>query len=131
VPPIGSLFAAFLGIDPLKEILSKSTLATQGVHVHALLSRGFFPGLISGPFAQGLRLAFILAAVACFIGAVFSWLRGPGQSQVFHTMGDNVEVGLSGAGEIAMSDVGAGATGAFLESQDSDDVEKSTTALKR
>jgi hypothetical protein len=53
-----------------------------------------------------------MAAVACFIGAVFSWLRGAGQSEVFHSMSDDVEVGLSGAGEIAMSDVGAGSTGA-------------------
>jgi hypothetical protein len=127
VPPIGSLFAAFLGINPLKEILSKSTLATQGVHAQVLLSRGYFPSLISGPFAHGLRLAFLLAALACLVGAVFSWLRGAGQSQVFHTMSDDVEVGLSGAGEIAMSDVGAGTTGAFLESEASDELEENTT----
>jgi hypothetical protein len=92
-----------------------------------LLSRGYFPSLISGPFAHGLRLAFLLAALACLVGAVFSWLRGAGQSQVFHTMSDDVEVGLSGAGEIAMSDVGAGTTGAFLESEASDELEENTT----
>jgi MFS family permease len=118
VPPIGSLFAAFLGINPLKEILSASTLATHGVHSTVLLSRGFFPDLISGPFAHGLRLAFMLAALVCFIGAGFSWLRGAGQSQVFHSMSDNIEVGLSGAGDIAMSDVGAGSTGASLAADD-------------
>ncbi|MGA2293835.1 MAG: MFS transporter [Acidimicrobiales bacterium] len=115
VPPIGSLFAAFLGINPLKEILSPAVLASHAVNSHELLSQGFFPHLISGPFAHGLRLAFMMAAVACFIGALFSWLRGAGQSQVFHTLSDDVEVGLSGVGEIAMADVGAGTTGAYLD----------------
>jgi MFS family permease len=115
VPPIGSLFAAFLGINPLKEIVSASALSAHGVHTSVLLSRGFFPNLISGPFAHGLRLAFLMAALACVIGAIFSWLRGAGQSQVFHTLSDDIEVGLSGAGEIAMSDVGAGSSGAYLE----------------
>jgi MFS family permease len=117
VPPIGSLFAAFLGINPLKEIVRASALSAHGVHTSVLLNRGFFPDLISGPFAHGLRLAFMLAALACIIGALFSWLRGAGQSQVFHTMSDDIEVGLSGAGEIAMSDVGAGSSGAFLDSE--------------
>jgi MFS family permease len=115
VPPIGSLFAAFLGINPLKEIVSPSVLASSAVHTRVLLSHGFFPGLISAPFAHGLRLAFMLAALFCFIGAVFSWLRGAGQSRVFHSMSDDVEVGLSGAGDIAMSDVGAASSGAYLD----------------
>jgi hypothetical protein len=131
VPPIGSLFAAFLGIDPLKEILSKATLATHGVHAQVILSHGFFPNLISGPFAHGLRFAFILAAIACFVGAVFSWMRGAGQSQVFHTMSDDVEVGISGAGEIAMSDVGAGTTGAFLDDGASSATDENTNTLTR
>jgi hypothetical protein len=65
-----------------------------------------------------------LAALACFIGALFSWFRGAGQSQVFHTMSDDVEVGLSAAGEIAMSDVGAGSSGAYLEPEPSDELEE-------
>jgi len=117
VPPIGSLFAAFLGINPLKEIVSPAVLASPAVHAKVLLSHGFFPGLISAPFAHGLRLAFTLAALFCFVGAVFSWLRGAGQSQVFHSMSDDVEVGLSGAGEMAMSEVGAGSSGAYLDEE--------------
>ena len=120
VPPIGSLFSAFLGIDPLKEIVSHAALTAPGVHTQLLLSRGFFPSLISAPFAHGLRLAFIMAAVACFIGAAFSWMRGAGHSEVFHTLSDDVEVGLAGAGDIAMSDVGAGSSGAFLDSDESE-----------
>jgi len=133
VPPIGSLFAAFLGINPLKEILSPAVLASHAVNSHVLLSQGFFPDLISGPFAHGLRLAFLMAAVACFIGALFSWLRGAGQSEVFHTMSEDVEVGLSGAGEIAMADVGAGTIGAYLdpEADPSDEPHESGTRVGR
>jgi hypothetical protein len=115
VAPIGSLFSAFLGINPIKEILSAPVLAAPGVHATVLLGRGFFPGLIAGPFAHGLRMAFILAAAICFLGAVFSWMRGGGQSQVFHTMGEDFEEGIAGAGEIAMAEVGVGSPGAVLE----------------
>ena len=117
VPPIGSLFAAFLGINPLKEILSPAVLASHSVHGTVLLSHGFFPSLISAPFAHGLRLAFLLAAFFCFVGAVFSWMRGAGQSQVFHTMSDDVELGISSTGDVAMSDAGAGSSGAYLDDE--------------
>ena len=118
VPPIGSLFAAFLGINPIKEMISPSVLASPGVHSTVLLGRGFFPGLIAGPFGHGLRMAFILAALVCFLGAVFSWMRGAGQSQVFHTMGEDIEEGIAGAGEIAMGEIGVGSPGALLEPGD-------------
>lgn len=41
-----------------------------------LTSRSFFPSLISGPFANGLWIAFAFAIVACLVAAVASWLRG-------------------------------------------------------
>ena len=113
--PIGSLFAAFLGINPIQQLLGPHVLAQAGAHASFLTGRSFFPGLISGPFGHGLRLAFILAAVICFIGAIFSWLRGPGHSEVMHTLAADVEEGLGGAGEIAMAEVGAGSPGSVLE----------------
>jgi len=63
-------------------------------------------------------MAFILAALVCFLGAVFSWMRGAGQSQVFHTMGEDIEEGIAGAGEIAMGEIGVGSPGALLEPGD-------------
>lgn len=115
LPPIGSLFSAFLGINPIKEILSSSVLSAPGVHTRVLTSSGFFPNLISGPFGHGLKLAFISAAMVCFLGAVFSWLRGGGQSKVFHSLSEDIEEGLAGAGEIAMSEVGVGSPGSVME----------------
>ncbi len=65
-PPIGSLFSAFLGYNPIKELLGP-TGALQHLPAHQaayLTSRSFFPKLIEQPFAHGLHLAFTLAAVA-------------------------------------------------------------------
>jgi MFS family permease len=115
VPPIASLFAAFLGVNPIMTIVPPSVLAAPGVHAAVLTGHSFFPSLIAGPFAHGLREAFALAAITCFAGAVFSWMRGPGQSVVHHTLGEDMEEGLAGAAEIAMSEVGVGSPGEVLE----------------
>src|SRR5699024_2566519 len=45
-------------------------------HADYLTGRSFFPQLISGPFADGLAVAFGFAIVACLIAAIASWLRG-------------------------------------------------------
>ena len=105
--PIGSLFAAFLGINPIHQLLGAHLLAQPGVHAGYLTGRSFFPDLISKPFGHGLRLAFSLAAVLCFIGAGFSWLRGSGQSQVMHSFAEDAEEGLADVGDVAMAEVGA------------------------
>jgi MFS family permease len=113
--PIGSLFAAFLGINPIHELLGAHLLAQPGVHAGFLTGRSFFPHLISGPFGKGLRLAFVLAAVLCFIGAVFSWMRGSGQSEVHHSFAEDAEEGLAEVGDVAMAEVGAGSPGVIPE----------------
>jgi MFS family permease len=109
--PIGSLFAAFLGINPIHELLGSHLLATAGSHASYLTGRNFFPNLISGPFKQGLRLAFIAAAGLCFLGAVFSWMRGPGQSTEMRTLAADAEEGLANVGEVAMAEAGVGLAG--------------------
>jgi hypothetical protein len=42
----------------------------------AITGHGFFPGLISGPFHQGLSVVFTFALVVCLVAAAASWLRG-------------------------------------------------------
>ncbi len=77
-PPIGSLFSAFLGFNPIKQLLGP-TGALQKLPAHQaayITSRSFFPNLISEPFAGGLHLAFTFAAGATAIGVVASALRG-------------------------------------------------------
>ena len=59
-PPIGSLFSAFLGYNPIKELLGP-TGALQHLSPSQLAyitGRTFFPKLIEQPFASGLHLAF-------------------------------------------------------------------------
>ncbi len=115
IPAIGSLFSAFLGINPMQQLLGAHVLAQPGVHSTALLARAFFPGLISKPFASGLHMAFLAAAALCFIGAVFSWLRGSARPEGFHSWAEETEEGLAGVAEVAMAEAGVGSPGAVLE----------------
>ena len=77
LPPVGSLFASFLGYNPMQVLLG-STELSHLPHATAayLTSRQFFPHLISSAFSRGLTEAFSFAAGACLLGAVASLLRG-------------------------------------------------------
>jgi MFS family permease len=78
LPPVGSLFAAFLGFNPIARLLGPSgTLDTlPRASVDTLTGKQFFPHLISGPFHQGLIVVFGAAAAMMVLGALFSLLRG-------------------------------------------------------
>jgi MFS family permease len=77
LPPVGSLFAAFLGYDPMKTLLGPHVLAKlPAARAAYITGRSFFPKLISGPFSTGLREAFTFAAGACVVAAGASWMRG-------------------------------------------------------
>jgi MFS family permease len=77
LPPTGALFAAYLGYNPMKAILPAAVLnALPAASQATLLSRTFFPGLISKPFDAGLRLAFSISVILSLIAAVASLLRG-------------------------------------------------------
>jgi hypothetical protein len=114
LPPIGSLFSAFLGFNPIQQLLPSAAAAhVSAAHYAFLTGRGFFPNMISGPFGHGLHLAFLMAAFCCFLGAVFSWLRGTPayESPVGDTPAHEREAGLAGAGDAAMEEIGAGSPG--------------------
>jgi MFS family permease len=73
-PPIGSLFSAFLGYNPIKALLGP-TGALHALPAHQvayLTGRSFFPRLIQGAFAHGLHLAFAFAAIAMVVAAAAS-----------------------------------------------------------
>ncbi len=73
LPPVGSLFAAFLGYNPIAELLAPSRALQQpGVNAEHLTGKTFFPDLISGPFHSGLVVVFVAAAVMMLIGVVAS-----------------------------------------------------------
>jgi MFS family permease len=77
VPPLGYLFAAFLGINPLKSLLGPKVLAHLAPQQAALITgRSFFPHLIGAPFKNALLYILIFAAVMSVIAAIASALRG-------------------------------------------------------
>lgn len=78
-PPVGSLFAAFLGYNPMAELLAPGGgLQQPGVNADVLTGTTFFPELISGPFHTGLVVVFGTAAVMMVLGGVAS-LFNPGR----------------------------------------------------
>ncbi len=77
LPPVSTLFAAFLGYSPVQHLVGASVLAHLSRHQVAVLDgRSFFPALISKPFANGLHAAFDFSIGACLVAAGASWLRG-------------------------------------------------------
>jgi EmrB/QacA subfamily drug resistance transporter len=77
LPPVSILFAAFLGYNPIAQLVGAHALnALPAADQAALTGHSFFPQLISGPFHSGLHAAFIFAIVACLVAAGASWLRG-------------------------------------------------------
>ncbi|OLT94250.1 MFS transporter [Mycobacterium syngnathidarum] len=73
LPPVGSLFAAFLGYNPMAELLAPyDSLHQTGVNADVITGQTFFPQLITDPFHSGLTVVFTAAAVMMVIGAVAS-----------------------------------------------------------
>jgi EmrB/QacA subfamily drug resistance transporter len=77
LPPVSVLFASLLGYNPVQTLLGPTALHHLSAgHAAYLTGRGFFPALISGPFSNGLTIAFGFAIAACLIAALASLLRG-------------------------------------------------------
>jgi MFS family permease len=77
LPPVSTLFAAFLGYNPVQHLLGPQVLSHMTAAQQAKVTgQTFFPGLISGPFRSGLRAALDFAIAASLLGAAASWVRG-------------------------------------------------------
>jgi MFS family permease len=77
LPPVSTLFAAFLGYNPIQHLVGSHVLSQLPANQRAVLTgRTFFPGLISAPFRSGLHAAFDFAIVASLFAAAASWTRG-------------------------------------------------------
>ena len=77
LPPVATLFGAFLGYSPVQHLVGPAVLGhLPPAQQQVLVGRQFFPDLISAPFRSGLHEAFTFAVVACIVAAVASWLRG-------------------------------------------------------
>jgi MFS family permease len=79
LPPVATLFAAFLGYNPIKTLLGPS-LAHVSAHQQAILTgHTFFPSVISAPFSSALSSAFTFGLIACLVAAAASLVPAKGQ----------------------------------------------------
>ena len=77
LPPVSTLFASFLGYNPLVHLIGPHVMATLPIHTQiAVSSRRFFPTIIAQPFRDGLHAACDASVLACLCAAGCSWLRG-------------------------------------------------------
>jgi MFS family permease len=77
LPPVSTLFAAFLGANPVAHLLGPSVLThLPPANQATLTGKGFFPSLIIQPFHHGLVTVFSAAAAMALIAAVVSLSRG-------------------------------------------------------
>jgi len=77
LPPLGYIFAAFLGYNPLKSLLGPAVLGhLPAGQAAAITGRSFFPQLIGPSFKDALVLILSFAVVMCVIAAIASALRG-------------------------------------------------------
>jgi MFS family permease len=78
LPPVSSLFAAFLGFNPVQQLLGPTGALDQVSSQQAATLTGgqFFPQLISDPFHSGLVIVFGAAAVMSVVAALASLARG-------------------------------------------------------
>jgi hypothetical protein len=78
LPPVSTLFAAVLGINPLEHLLAPTGALTSLplANQHTITGREFFPHLIAGPFSDGLTVVFTVSAILAVVAACASLLRG-------------------------------------------------------
>jgi hypothetical protein len=109
LPPLGYIFAAFLGLNPLKNLLGPVVLGHLApAQAAALTSRAFFPQLIGPSFKHGLVIILAFAAAMSVIAAIASALRGEkfvheddesiAQKALVTTVGVGGRVGAGGNG---------------------------------
>jgi MFS family permease len=83
LPPVGTLFAAFLGYNPIGELLGPQVLgALPPGNAATLTGLAFFPRLIAAPFHDGLVIVFWLAIAMAVVGALASLARGRRSNRV-------------------------------------------------
>jgi MFS family permease len=104
-PPVASLFAAFLGYNPVHELLAPTgILAHLPAHnVATLTGKEFFPQLITGPFHHGLEIVFSMAIALLVIAAGVSLLRGKRYVHEEQTAADvTAETAIGASPELAV-----------------------------
>jgi MFS family permease len=78
LPPVSSLFASVLGVNPVQHLLAPTGVLAKlpAASQRALTGREFFPSLIAGPFHSGLIVVFGVSAGLSVLAGLASLLRG-------------------------------------------------------
>jgi MFS family permease len=78
LPPVSSLFASVLGVNPIQHLLAPTGVLAKlpAASQAELTGRAFFPSLLSGPFHSGLIVVFSVSAVLSVLAGLASLLRG-------------------------------------------------------
>jgi len=78
LPPVSSLFAAVLGVNPVQHLLAAAHVLSSlpATARQVLTGREFFPDLISGPFDHGMVIVLGVAAGLAGLAGFASLLRG-------------------------------------------------------
>ena len=80
LPPVSSLFASVLGVNPIEHLLGPGLLAKLPASSQAeLTGRTFFPSLLQVPFHSGLIIVFAVSAGLSVLAGLASLLRGKRQ----------------------------------------------------
>src|ERR1700761_179045 len=82
LPPVSSLFASVLGVNPIQHLLAPTGVLTKlpAASQAELTGRTFFPSLLSGPFHSGLIVVFSVSAALSVLAGLASLLRGKRQA---------------------------------------------------
>jgi MFS family permease len=83
LPPVATVFAAFLGYNPIQHLLAPFGVLAKlpSASVSVLTGKTFFPHLISAPFHHGLVIVFTTAVIMGLVAAGVSAVRG---EQYYH-----------------------------------------------
>jgi MFS family permease len=115
LPPVSSLFAAVLGVNPLAHLLASAGVLASlpAASRQVLTGRQFFPGLISGPFHQGLVVVFAVAAALAVVAGAASLLRGAHPARLANVAagGQPAGEGQAGEGQAGEGQAGEGQAG--------------------
>ena len=79
LPPVATLFAAFLGYNPIQTLLGPGLHAVPVAQQHVLLGHTFFPSVISAPFSSALSSAFVFGLAACAVAGLASLVPAKGE----------------------------------------------------
>ena len=80
LPPVSSLFASVLGVNPIEHLLGPGLLSKLPASSQAeLTGRTFFPSLLQVPFHNGLIIVFAVSAGLSVLAGLASLLRGKRQ----------------------------------------------------